>query len=82
LTTADLATQALGPTHTTPGDGIGGMVALDKGSVDLVLCDLPSGETKAPFDNDWGILPDNHRLRDDQSGVHPPAPWTNGRCDL
>jgi len=33
-------------------------------------------------DNDWGILPDNHRLRDDQSGVHPPAPWTNGRCDL
>jgi len=50
LTTADLATQALGPTRTTLADGIGGMGALDKGSVDLVLCDLPSGETKAPFD--------------------------------
>lgn len=32
------------------GDGIKGMSELDAGSVDLVLCDLPSGETAAHFD--------------------------------
>lgn len=32
------------------GDGIQGMLGLEPGSVDLVLCDLPSGETAAKFD--------------------------------
>src|SRR5512147_1729094 len=32
------------------GDGIAGMAELDPGSVDLVLSDLPSGETAASFD--------------------------------
>jgi len=32
------------------GDGIDGMGALEPGSVDLVLSDLPSGETAAEFD--------------------------------
>jgi len=32
------------------GDGIRGLLSLDPGSVDLVLSDLPSGETAAPFD--------------------------------
>jgi site-specific DNA-methyltransferase (adenine-specific) len=34
----------------TLGDGIDGMLALEAGSVDLVLTDLPSGETVAKFD--------------------------------
>ena len=32
------------------GDGIEGLGLLAPGSVDLVLSDLPSGETRAPFD--------------------------------
>lgn len=32
------------------GDGLDGMLALEPGSVDLVLTDLPSGETAAGFD--------------------------------
>lgn len=32
------------------GCGIQGMLGLEPGSVDLVLCDLPSGETAAKFD--------------------------------
>jgi site-specific DNA-methyltransferase (adenine-specific) len=32
------------------GDGIEGLGSLDTGSVSLVLSDLPSGETRAPFD--------------------------------
>jgi site-specific DNA-methyltransferase (adenine-specific) len=39
---------------TTPivrlGDGIAGLMALEAGSVDLVLSDLPNGETAAVFD--------------------------------
>ena len=35
--------------HT--GCGIAGLRSLDAGSVDLVFCDLPSGETQAHFDN-------------------------------
>lgn len=35
--------------HT--GDGLAGLRSLDAGSVDLVFCDLPSGETQAHFDN-------------------------------
>lgn len=34
----------------TLGDGLDGMLALEAGSVDLVLTDLPSGETAAKFD--------------------------------
>jgi DNA modification methylase len=33
------------------GDGLDGMLSLRPGSVDLVLTDLPSGETAAEFDN-------------------------------
>jgi hypothetical protein len=33
------------------GCGIEGLLALEAGSVDLVLSDLPSGETAAPFDS-------------------------------
>jgi DNA modification methylase len=32
------------------GDGLAGLRSLDRGSVGLVLSDLPSGETRAPFD--------------------------------
>ena len=35
--------------HT--GCGLAGLRSLDAGSVDLVFCDLPSGETQAHFDN-------------------------------
>ena len=35
--------------HT--GCGIAGLRSLEAGSVDLVFCDLPSGETRAHFDN-------------------------------
>ena len=35
--------------HT--GCGLAGLRSLDAGSVDLVFCDLPSGETRAHFDN-------------------------------
>ena len=31
------------------GDGLDGMRSLDPGSVDMVLADLPSGETNARF---------------------------------
>lgn len=34
----------------TLGDGIEGLLTLPKGSAGLVLSDLPSGETQAPFD--------------------------------
>lgn len=40
------------------GCGIEGLMSLDPGSVDLVLSDLPSGETAAPFDKE----PDMWRL--------------------
>lgn len=40
------------------GDGITGMLALNPGSVSLVLSDLPSGETRAEFD----VQPDLEQL--------------------
>jgi DNA methylase len=36
--------------HVILGDGLAGMCALRAGCASLVLCDLPSGETRAPFD--------------------------------
>ena len=32
------------------GDGIDGLALYEHGSVGLILSDLPSGETRAPFD--------------------------------
>lgn len=40
------------------GDGIEGLLGLAAGSADLILSDLPSGETRAPFDR----RPDLSRL--------------------
>lgn len=40
------------------GDGIAGLAALERGSADLVLSDLPSGETAAAFD----VKPDLQRF--------------------
>ncbi len=39
------------------GDGIEGLFSIPKGTADLILTDLPSGQTKAPFDK-----PPNLRL--------------------
>ena len=37
-------------TDVVLGDSVAGMLALERGSVSLVLSDLPSGDTRAEFD--------------------------------
>ena len=38
------------------GDGIKGLLSLEPGSASLVLSDLPSGETRAPFDKKADLI--------------------------
>jgi hypothetical protein len=40
----------VGVHHVRLGDGVSGLLSLAPGSASLVLSDLPSGETRAPFD--------------------------------
>lgn len=57
MTSAQLSVPGTAP-RVGLGDGLAGLASLEPGSVDLVLSDLPSGETAAGFD----VAPDPEAL--------------------